>query len=73
MVAKRMGVVDSVDSSRIVVRVDADHPTGDDDVGVDIYRLTKFTRSNHNTCINQRPIVEVEKVTVGHVLADGLY
>ena len=57
-----------------MVRVDADHLTGDDDVGVDIYRLTKFTRSNHNTCINQRPIVEVgEKVTAGHVLADGLY
>lgn len=70
-VAKRAGIVDSVDSSRIVVRVNEDE-TGSDDVGVDIYNLTKFTRSNQNTCINQRPLVEVgEKVERGDVLADG--
>ncbi|OGO92393.1 MAG: DNA-directed RNA polymerase subunit beta [Coxiella sp. RIFCSPHIGHO2_12_FULL_44_14] len=69
--ARRGGVVDSVDASRIVVRV---HPqeTERDDIGVDIYNLIKFTRSNHNTCINQRPIVEVgDIVQKGDVLADG--
>ena len=70
--AKRPGVVDSVDASRVVVRVDDDALTGEDDAGVDIYNLTKFTRSNQNTCINQRPIVEVgDRVEVGDVLADG--
>ncbi len=71
VIAKRSGIVDSVDASRIVVRVDSE-ATKDDDIGVDIYNLTKFTRSNQNTCINQRPIVEVgERVNRGDVLADG--
>jgi DNA-directed RNA polymerase subunit beta len=70
--AARPGVVDSVDASRIVVRVDESALTGEDDVGVDIYNLTKFTRSNQNTCINQRPIVEIgDRVETDDVLADG--
>ena len=71
VIAKRSGIVDSVDASRIVVRVDLKE-TEDDDIGVDIYNLMKFTRSNQNTCINQHPIVEVsDKVQRGDVLADG--
>ncbi|WP_080735176.1 DNA-directed RNA polymerase subunit beta [Coxiella burnetii] len=72
VIAKRSGVIDSVDASRIVVRVDRKETEDDDDIGVDIYNLTKFTRSNQNTCINQHPIVEVgDKVQKGDVLADG--
>lgn len=71
VIAKRGGIVDSVDASRIVIRVDLKE-TEDDDIGVDIYNLMKFTRSNQNTCINQHPIVEVgDKVKKGDVLADG--
>ncbi len=71
VVAKRGGIVDSVDASRIVVRVN-DKETEAGESGVDIYNLTKYTRSNQNTCINQRPLVragvEIER---GDVLADG--
>jgi len=71
LIAKRGGIVDSVDASRIVVRVN-EKETGDDQTGVDIYNLTKFVRSNHNTCMDQRPLVNVgDKVGVGDVLADG--
>ena len=56
VVAKRGGVIDSVDASRIVVRVN-DEDVGADEAPVDIYNLTKYTRSNQNTCINQRSIV----------------
>ena len=56
VVAKRGGVVDSVDASRIVIRVN-DNETNANEAGVDIYGLTKYTRSNQNTCINQRPLV----------------
>ncbi|HVV69482.1 MAG TPA: DNA-directed RNA polymerase subunit beta [Gammaproteobacteria bacterium] len=71
IVAKRRGTVDFVDATRIVVRVHEDEK-GADESGVDIYSLTKFTRSNKNTCINQRPLVEVgDEVNVGDVLADG--
>ena len=56
-VAKRGGVIESVDAGRIVVRV-SDEETESGDAGVDIYNLTKYTRSNQNTCINQRPIVK---------------
>jgi len=71
LVAKRGGVVDSVDASRIVVRVhDAEASEGK--TGVDIYSLTKYTRSNQNTCINQRPLVSPGDVLErGDVLADG--
>ncbi|MEQ3695417.1 MAG: DNA-directed RNA polymerase subunit beta [Pseudomonadales bacterium] len=69
-VALRGGVIDSVDGGRIVVRV-ADEEVGDD-AGVDIYNLTKYTRSNQNTCISQRPIVnEGDVVARGDILADG--
>ncbi len=71
--AKRRGIVDSVDASRIVVRFNKDTLNeSDEGIGVDIYNLTKFTRSNQNTCINQRPIVQAgDVVEVGDVLADG--
>ena len=71
VVSKRGGVVDSVDASRIVVRVNDDE-TSVDESGVDIYNLTKYTRSNQNTCINQRPLVKAGDVIArGDVLADG--
>ncbi|MEM7433094.1 MAG: DNA-directed RNA polymerase subunit beta [Pseudomonadota bacterium] len=71
VVARRGGVVDSVDAGRIVVRVD-DAEAGDDNVGVDIYSLTKYTRSNQNTCINQKPLVTPgDAIERGDVLADG--
>jgi DNA-directed RNA polymerase subunit beta len=70
-VAKRPGVIDSVDASRIVVRVD-DAEVGPGEAPVDIYNLTKYVRSNQNTCINQRPIVtRGDSVTRGDILADG--
>ncbi|MFQ5352131.1 MAG: DNA-directed RNA polymerase subunit beta, partial [Candidatus Binatia bacterium] len=70
VVAKRPGVVESVDSRRIVVK--ADRPSGSRDPGVDIYNLVKYQRSNQNTCMNQRPIVVVgEHVNMGDVIADG--
>jgi DNA-directed RNA polymerase subunit beta len=71
VVARRGGVVDSVDASRIVVRVH-DAETSASEAGVDIYSLTKYTRSNQNTCINQRPLVKAGDVIArGDVLADG--
>ena len=69
--ARRSGVVDSVDASRIVIRVDEDD-TDHSGVGVDIYPLVKYARSNQNTNINQRPIVQPgEQVGKGDVIADG--
>tara|TARA_R110000823_G_scaffold223002_1_gene351220 strand:+ start:3988 stop:8061 length:4074 start_codon:yes stop_codon:yes gene_type:complete len=71
VVADRGGVVDSADASRIVVRVN-DKDVGVDEAPVDIYNLTKYTRSNQNTCINQRPIVkEGDVIARGDILADG--
>jgi len=71
VVAKRGGAVDSVDASRIVVRVN-DNETSAVEAGVDIYNLTKYTRSNQNTCINQRPLVKAgDSISGGDVLADG--
>jgi DNA-directed RNA polymerase subunit beta len=71
VVAKRGGKVDSVDASRIVVRVNDDE-TDASEAGVDIYNLTKYTRSNQNTCINQRPLVkEGDQIAKDDVLADG--
>ncbi|WP_439598530.1 DNA-directed RNA polymerase subunit beta [Falsiroseomonas sp.] len=69
IVAKRNGIVDSIDGARIVVRA-----TGDDGTtrGVDIYRLRKFMRSNQSTCINQRPLVKVgDRCNAGDIIADG--
>jgi len=71
VVARRGGIVDSVDASRIVVRVNDDETTAAEP-GVDIYNLTKYTRSNQNTCINQRPLVKSgDAIAAGDVLADG--
>jgi DNA-directed RNA polymerase subunit beta len=71
VVADRGGVVDSVDAARIVVRVH-DTETEAGEAGVDIYNLTKYTRSNQNTCINQKPLVQSgDTVSAGDVLADG--
>ena len=71
VVARRGGTVDSVDAARIVVRVN-DEETEAGIPGVDIYNLTKYTRSNQNTCINQRPLVHTGDVIArGDVLADG--
>ncbi len=69
--AKRGGVIDQVDAGRIVVRVN-EAEVGDTDAGVDIYTLTKYTRSNQNTNLNQRPLVNVgDVVAKGDTLADG--
>ena len=73
VIAKRGGIVDQVDSERIIVRVEGG-PDADDtkEFGADIYPLTKFRRSNQNTCINQKPVVEEgDRVERGEVLADG--
>ncbi|MFK7975675.1 MAG: DNA-directed RNA polymerase subunit beta [Halioglobus sp.] len=71
VVAERSGVIDSADASRIVVRVN-DKDVGVDEAPVDIYNLIKYTRSNQNTCINQRPIVKKgDAVVRGDILADG--
>jgi len=69
--ATHSGIVEAVDASRIVIRVDAKE-TKAGELGVDIYNLTKYSRSNQNTCINQKPLVKTgEKVAAGDVLADG--
>ena len=75
VLCKRAGIVDSVDSERIIVRVEggaAHEGQLSREVGADIYQLTKFKRSNQNTCINQKPIVAMgQRVTKAQVLADG--
>jgi len=71
VVAKRGGIVDSVDASRVVIRV-TDAEAGDADSGVDIYTLIKYARSNQSTCINQRPLVKPgDEIAKGDILADG--
>src|SRR5690606_2156270 len=71
VVATRGGVIDKVDASRIIVKVD-DSEIGDGEAGVDIYNLTKYTRSNQNTCINQKPLVRIgDRIARGDILADG--
>ncbi len=73
VIARRDGIVDSVDSERIIIRVDTTQPgTLSREVTADIYQLVKFRRSNQSTCINQKPIVRVgQRVKKGDVLADG--
>jgi DNA-directed RNA polymerase subunit beta len=74
ILCKRAGIVDSVDSERIIVRVEGTAHEGQmsREVGADIYQMTKFKRSNQNTCINQKPIVyQGQRVVKGQVLADG--
>ncbi|MFV2071378.1 MAG: DNA-directed RNA polymerase subunit beta [Thermoanaerobaculales bacterium] len=69
VICHRAGVVDKVDSERIIVRVEAE---GEGEFGADIYELTKFRRSNQNTSINQKPLVtEGQQVVKGQVMADG--
>ncbi|MDP0561340.1 MAG: DNA-directed RNA polymerase subunit beta [Candidatus Endonucleobacter sp. (ex Gigantidas childressi)] len=71
IVSRRAGLVDTVDASSIVVRVNDDEVQAGE-VGVDIYNLTKYTRSNQNTCINQRSLVkEGDLIARGDILADG--
>ncbi|KZZ40391.1 MAG: DNA-directed RNA polymerase subunit beta [Saccharospirillaceae bacterium] len=71
VVAKRGGVIDSVDASRVVVKV-RDEETMAGEAGVDIYNLTKYTRSNQNTCINQKPLVKAgDIINRGDIMADG--
>ncbi|MGQ8366177.1 DNA-directed RNA polymerase subunit beta [Glaciecola sp. 1036] len=71
VVAKRGGIVDYVDASRIVIKVNENEMVPGE-AGIDIYNLTKYTRSNQNTCINQRPTCNVgEPIVAGDVLADG--
>ena len=71
VVSRRGGVIDKVDASRIIVKVN-DAEIAEGEAGVDIYNLTKYTRSNQNTCINQRPLVKIgDKITAGDILADG--
>ncbi|MFK5985811.1 MAG: DNA-directed RNA polymerase subunit beta [Pseudomonadota bacterium] len=71
IVARRGGIIDKVDASRIVIRVNDDE-TVEDEVNVDIYNLVKYTRSNQNTCINQRPLVKAgDAVERGDVIVDG--
>ncbi len=73
VICRRDGIVDQVDSERIIVRVESDHSgVLSREVGADIYQLIKFKRSNQNTCINQKPLVRVgDRVSQGQVLADG--
>ncbi len=74
VLARRNGYIDSVDSERVIVRVEGEHHPGQlsREVGSDIYSLTKFKRSNQNTCINQKPIVRRgDRVLKGQVIADG--
>lgn len=68
VVARRGGIIDLVDASRIVVRVNDDETTAGE-AGVDIYNLTKYFRSNQDTCINQRPIVKTgDRIQRGDIL-----
>jgi len=71
VVARHDGKVESVDASRIVVKID-EHEVDESGTGVDIYNLIKFIRSNQNTCLNQKPIVKVgDEVKRGEIIADG--
>jgi DNA-directed RNA polymerase subunit beta len=68
--ARRTGVVDQIDATRIVIRATEEQDAAKP--GVDIYRLSKFQRSNQNTCINQRPLVVVgDQINAGDIIADG--
>ena len=70
VIARRSGVIDQVDAGRIVIR-EMDFAT-ESETGVEIYRLSKFQRSNQSTCINQRPLVKVgDRVQKGDIIADG--
>jgi DNA-directed RNA polymerase subunit beta len=71
VIARRGGIVDQIDAGRVVVKAN-EAEVEENDAGVDIYSLIKYTRSNQNTCINQRPLVQVgDRVAPGDTLADG--
>ncbi len=71
VVARHAGVVESVDAARIVVKID-EGEVDETGTGVDIYTLTKFSRSNQNTCLNQKPIIrQGDRVKSGDIIADG--
>ncbi|WP_343189483.1 DNA-directed RNA polymerase subunit beta [Buchnera aphidicola] len=71
IVAKRGGTIQYVDSSKIIVRIN-EYEMHSEEAGIDIYHLTKYTRSNQNTCINQTPLIQIgDKIKLGDVLADG--
>ncbi len=70
VVCRRSGIIDKIDATRIIVRVTGEE--GGEDFGADVYSLIKFRRSNQNTCINQKPLVnQGDRVRAGQVLADG--
>ena len=72
VVCRRSGVVDSVDSRRVIVRIEEGSGKRAKEIGADIYNLTKFKRSNQNTCMNQRPIVRVgDRIEKGQIIGDG--
>jgi DNA-directed RNA polymerase subunit beta len=72
VISRRGGVVDRVDASRIIIKVERKLPNGEKEYTAEVYDLTKFHRSNQNTCINQKPIVEKgQKVEQGQIIADG--
>jgi len=72
IIARRSGVVEQIDGTRIVIRADEDSQTEASTGGVDIYNLLKYQRSNQNTCVNQRPLVKVgQRVVAGDIMADG--
>ena len=72
LICRRTGIVDSMDAERIIVRVTSEVGNEIREAGVDIYKLTKFQRSNQNTCINQKPLVrQGDRVLEGQILADG--
>jgi DNA-directed RNA polymerase subunit beta len=73
VLAKHSGVIESVDAARIVIKCDEDTQEPSQETGVDVYNLIKFQLSNQNTCINQKPIVELgQRVKKGEVIADGM-
>ncbi|MBI4356316.1 MAG: DNA-directed RNA polymerase subunit beta [Gammaproteobacteria bacterium] len=72
VLANRKGVIESVDAARIVVRAEEGSSSAEEVAGVDIYNLTKYSRTNQNTCVNQKPLVKVgDVVSAADVLADG--
>jgi len=72
VISRRAGVVDRVDASRIIIKVERKLPNGEKEYTAEVYDLTKFHRSNQNTCINQKPIVEKgQRVEQGQIIADG--
>ncbi|HGJ64956.1 TPA: DNA-directed RNA polymerase subunit beta, partial [bacterium] len=74
IVAKRAGIIESVSADEIIIRADisSDSPDSSFKTGYDVYKLTKFKRSNNGTCINQRPLVKLkERIEKGQVIADG--